>query len=506
MNNTLAILYLLLVLFFGAIFGKDAISQEALKPTIRYSPHNNDKEPYTVQQTDDGGYIMAGKIASDRFVDTVCEFHIDGEIMEFLIRHPDVWIVKTNKSGMVEWEKSYGGKFSDLAKSIVQTVDGGYIVAGTTYSEDWGLSKNNGNGDGLVMKLNRNGGLEWQKLYGGKEYDGFDVILPVGKRGYMVVGTTTSTEGDVKRKLDSKNNSAWVVQIDTEGKIVSQQLFEVTNGFESSKMASSSDGGFVLGINKYCDSANGQKHKDSVFLANGEVISRILHSIKAIKLSKDGTLVWRQEILEDGYSLDISSVARSEKKNGYLLGCTIRPYYGSNTGNIYGSLNNALILKLAGNGQQLWKCALDSTDKNYTYSIDVQPIKDNGCVAIWHLLERRLIADSMLDSMKVFDVDGNFLRYHLQKIRRNVYDTISNIDCVVKIDKNGKVEWRKKFPRYGKKDDELNSNIITTNDDGFLILSNRYNKNEDNNNSYQATPLLKKLDSKGNEEWIAQMK
>ena len=107
----------------------------------------------------------------------------------------DYWILKLDGSGAVQWQKTYGGEADDQAISVQRTPDGGYVVAGETQSYgagDWDI---------WVVKLSEGGGVQWQKTYGGQGTDtsSAEPIQPTSDGGYVVTGRTTSYgagEGD----------------------------------------------------------------------------------------------------------------------------------------------------------------------------------------------------------------------------------------------------------------------------------------------------------------------
>jgi len=117
----------------------------------------------SIQQTNDGGYIVAGKIGENIYV-------------------LDIWILKLSSDGTIEWQKTYGGSQPEEASSIQQTNDGGYIVAGQT--ESFGA----GNVDILVLKFASDGTIEWQKTYGGSESEIAHSIQQTSDGGYIVAG------------------------------------------------------------------------------------------------------------------------------------------------------------------------------------------------------------------------------------------------------------------------------------------------------------------------------
>ena len=163
---------------------------------------SNSDVAYAVQQTFDGGYIVAGLTASSD-VDEVSG---------------DAFVLKLSDAGDVEWQKSYDGGNYDAAKSIMQTSDEGYIVAGVTYS--FGEE-----GDAWVFKLDTNGDIEWQMSYGG---DGFDTASSIRQTfsadgsavGYVVAGETNS--------FGAGDGDSWVINLDVNGGIVWQNTYGST--------------------------------------------------------------------------------------------------------------------------------------------------------------------------------------------------------------------------------------------------------------------------------------
>lgn len=109
---------------------------------LTYGGANYDRAN-SVQQTADGRFIVAGWTGS---------YGAGGD---------DIWVLKLDAVGMIMWERVFGGTGTDWANSIQLTADGGYIVAGAT--DSFGA----GSDDGLILKLDDNGAVSWQKTYGG---------------------------------------------------------------------------------------------------------------------------------------------------------------------------------------------------------------------------------------------------------------------------------------------------------------------------------------------------
>src|SRR5262249_43673023 len=122
-------------------------------------------QAFSVQQTSDGGYIVAGSAGS-----------IDGDVTGHHGSpfNDDCWIVKLNSNGVIDWEKAFGGSQQDRAYSIVQTFDGGYVFTGYTQSNDGDVTGNHGHRgftDIWVVKIDSTGAILWERSLGGTAND-----------------------------------------------------------------------------------------------------------------------------------------------------------------------------------------------------------------------------------------------------------------------------------------------------------------------------------------------
>ena len=122
------------------------------------------------------------------------------------------------------WEKSYGGSEIDEARAIAKSNDGNYIIVGDTRSRDFDVSVNNGAADLWAIKIAGNGDLIWNQSYGGSSFDVSRSINKTSDNGYIISGSSRSSDGDVTR--NQGQNDAWIVKINEEG----QLLWETTVG------------------------------------------------------------------------------------------------------------------------------------------------------------------------------------------------------------------------------------------------------------------------------------
>ena len=179
-----------------------------------YGGSNKDDYAYSVQQINDGGYIVAGTTES------------------FGAGNKDFWVLKLDSAGDVEWERAYGGSGEDYAESIQQTHDGGFIVAGTTSS--FGVA----GFDYWVLKLDSSGEIVWQKTYGGNGGDYAHSVQQTDDGGYVIAGSTGSFGAG---KVDF-----WVLKLGTEGEVKWEKAYGGAEYDSAFSVDQASDGGYIV--------------------------------------------------------------------------------------------------------------------------------------------------------------------------------------------------------------------------------------------------------------------
>lgn len=195
---------------------------------------------FSVKATTDGGCIAAGYAMSN-----------DGDVTGHHGTYPggtpfDYWVVKVDASGNLQWQKALGGSGQDIATSVQQTSEGGYVVTGYSWSgNDGDLTFNNGNSDYWVVKLNPTGNIEWQKSLGGALEDHAYSVWQTTDGEYIVAGETYSPDsGDVTGNHGSLD--AWIVKLDTSGNLIWQKTYGGTNADSVNSIQQTTDGGFVF--------------------------------------------------------------------------------------------------------------------------------------------------------------------------------------------------------------------------------------------------------------------
>ncbi len=154
---------------------------------------------YSVQKATDNGYIIAGFSRSSN--DDVTDHK----------GNADFWVVKLYSTGVIQWAKSYGGTQEDIARSVVQTTEGGYIIAGITWSDDGDVTDHRDTTDYWVVKTNSSGDITWTKSLGGSLDDQANSVIQAKDSSYVIAGFSNSTDIDITGNHGSYDY--WIVNI-----------------------------------------------------------------------------------------------------------------------------------------------------------------------------------------------------------------------------------------------------------------------------------------------------
>jgi len=274
---------------------------------------------YSIQQTTDGGYVVAGYTSS---------FGAGGS---------DAWVLKLNSTGGVTWQKTYGGTGTDVALSVQQTADGGYIVAGHTTS--FGA----GGYDFWVLKLNSTGGVTWQKTYGGSgnEYVVWMSVQQSADGGYIVAGYTTS--------FGAGDADFWVLKLNSTGGVTWQKTYGGANDDGAYSVRQTAEGGYVVA--GYTTS-----------FGAGPIDAWVL------KLNSTGGVTWQKTY--GGTSNDQASSVQQTADGGYVV--------AGRTGSFGAGDYDFWVLKLNSTGGVTWQKTYGGSGDDEAYS--VQQTADGGYV------------------------------------------------------------------------------------------------------------------------------
>jgi hypothetical protein len=338
-----------------------------------------------IQQTTDGGYIVAGCTTSSASGDVTGTNH--GYNLGPGPR--DYWIVKLDASGNIVWNKLLGGDGDDVANDIQQTIDGGYIVVGSSFFSILGYTKggghsmgdvtgtDNGKSDYWVVKLDASGKIVWNKLLGGEGEDVATDILQTTDGGYIVTGYSgSSASGDVTN-TNHGNIDYWIIKLDGSGNIAWNKLFGGAAADVAQGIQQTTDGGFIVAGYTF-SSANGNVTGSN----HGEVDYWVL------KLAASGNIVWNK--LFGGEGDDVATDILQTTDGGYIVAgySNLSPQYGT-PGHMSGNgdvpdtnhgMSDYWFVKLDVSGNIVWNKLLGGAGEDRAH--DIQNTSDGGYIVV----------------------------------------------------------------------------------------------------------------------------
>jgi hypothetical protein len=302
---------------------------------------------FSVHQTVEGGYIVTGL------------GNHDGE------GTGDVYLVKTDAEGNMIWERTFGGPAEDQGNSVHQTMDGGFIIAGFTYSYGGGRD------DAYAVKTDQDGNLIWEKTFGGAESDRFHSVDETADGGYVFTGYLHSFGGI--------SGPTCLIKTDINGNVLWEKMYgERTLGSNTGdSVQETSDGGFIISGGK----ADGPNDSD--------------WDVWLIRADAFGNLLWEETY--GGADWDIGYSVHEAQDGGFVIGGTCRSF-GTGCADIY-------LIKTDGSGNLLWEETYGEGGDDFGLSVD--ETSDGGYVITgWRHLDSSVDSDVFVIKT---DADGYLL-------------------------------------------------------------------------------------------------
>jgi hypothetical protein len=184
--------------------------------TLWTRTYGGDSSEYVpcVRQTADNGFVMVGTTNS------------------FGPPRSNAWLVKADANGDTQWTRTYGGSSWDYGETVRQTFDGGYIIAGSTWS--WGAGRT----DAWLVKTDAAGDTQWTRVYGGSEYEGFWDILQTSDSGYVCSGFTNT--------YGHGGPDVWLVKTNASGDTQWTRTIGGSDFDEGYSIGQTADGGYIV--------------------------------------------------------------------------------------------------------------------------------------------------------------------------------------------------------------------------------------------------------------------
>ena len=256
-----------------------------------------------MRQTSDGGYAILGYTTS------------------FGAGNQDVWLVKTDAAGNMQWNKTYGGTGDEWAISVVQTSEGGYALLG--YTSSFGA----GSEDLYLVKTDAVGNMLWNKTYGGPNVEEGRSVVQTSDGGYALAGYTNSS--------GAGGSDFWLVKTDAAGNMLWNKTYGGTGSDYCENLIRTSDGGYAM---------------------TGHGTSFGGYKAYLVKTDANGNMQWNKTY---GGAIEIGiHVIQTAVDGGYAI-----------VGWNYVSGQNLLLIKTNATGDMLWKQNYGGTGIENGYSV-----------------------------------------------------------------------------------------------------------------------------------------
>jgi len=282
-------------------------------------------------QTKDGGYILGGSSSSNP---PVISIKPDAKSItttkadlfnksEKSRGNMDYWIVKLDKQGDIEWQKTYGGQYADVLRSMEQTTDNGYILAGYSNSPISGdkTVNNKGIGDFWIIKINDTGKIQWQNTYGAEGDDQPYVIHQTIDEGYIVGGNSNSKNAlTTMGGIVSNGTDYWVLKLDPDGEVLWSKTYDFGKVDIMTSLVENKDQTYLIG--GYAQSENKRPREGIVGKAMNMVNKEKdgINDYIALKIDEKGEELWNRTVGSAGE--DILRKLVETRDGGYLMAGT----------------------------------------------------------------------------------------------------------------------------------------------------------------------------------------
>jgi hypothetical protein len=286
------------------------------------------------------------------------------------------------------WIKAYGGNLTDVFLGVAPTSDGGFVAVGYSFSSNGDVSKNRGSGDFVIARFDANGNKLWLKTYGGNDYDVFRSVIVARDGSIVAVGESNSSNGDLEGK-NSGYEEAVIAKFDANGNKLWLNTYGQHYGREGFySVIQASDGSFVaVGDTRYYTFPPSPNPVPSESWNNGQAV--------IAKFNADGSRAWLT-LCGGSWEPDFFYSVIQVSDGGFVAVGNTRYTSGPaiNNPDILASdalesvypdpYNDFFVARFDANGNELWLKAYGGTDVSPNGDIfwSVAPTLDGGFVAV----------------------------------------------------------------------------------------------------------------------------
>ena len=265
---------------------------------------------YSLIHTKDGGFLLCGTLdvsasggqGNSKY--TLAKSHAGG----------DYWVIKLNAAGDKQWSHYYGGTFTETPCEAIQTSDNGYIIVGSSDSNDVDISNNKGAYDFWIIKISETGSLIWEKSFGGSNTDEARAIVDTGEGNFLIVGDTRSNDLDVSKNLGAAD--VWILKINSFGELLWEKSFGGSSFDSARSIRKTPENHFII-------SGNSRSSGGDVSVNYGQ------NDVWVFSININGELLWQNtyggsdvDLAFDAIQIDnkvIITVGESSSNDGDIL-------------------------------------------------------------------------------------------------------------------------------------------------------------------------------------------
>ena len=398
------------ITFFISIFIAACLSAQPTLVNQRTVGGSSNDELSSMDITKDGGFIIGGTSSSTTSF----------EKTDSSRGYTDYWIVKLNRNGTIQFDKTFGSDSYDELNALQQTKDGGYILGGLSWGGKTGDKSDTNRHDGFafqdywIVKLDAAGNKQWDKTFGGYQIDELNALQQTKDGGYILGGSSSSVvSGEKTDGCRGVADDYWIIKIDNTGTIQWDKTIGGTGYDNLTAIKQTADGGYIIG--GWSESPISYEKTDYCRGASDYWI---------VKLDKFGNIQWDKTI--GGTAGDLLRSIDITADGGYILG----GYSGSNisgekTENSRG-MGDYWIVKIDASGNIQWQKTIGGTSDERLFSIHQS--KDGGYILGGY-------SNSNISGEKTENSKGNYDYW------------------VVKTDGTGNIQWQKTIG--GSNEDDL---------------------------------------------------
>jgi hypothetical protein len=364
----------------------DAKGNEIWQQTIGGS---GQEKLQTICQTKDGGYVIGGTSASYKTrKDDKGVLDAFGK-SEDTRGNLDYWIVKLKKDGKIEWQKTLGGIYVDELKDLVVLPNGNILAGGYSNSPQSGdkTQDNFGLGDFWLVELSNQGQLVWQQTIGGEGDDNLFAIELTADGGFMVGGNSNSASSNMKSKASKNGSDFWILKFDTEKKMQWETTYDYGNKDVLTSIVENKDGSFLIG--GYAQSEQTNETNAKFKKADKEGINDYI----ALKIKANGEEVWTQTAGSKGE--EVLKKLFETRDGGYL-------FAGTSNGTASNDKNSTI------GGADFWVVKLKDNTKPEYEKAPIEAIP-NPAVTFTNVI---IGFEYQYGTANLYDISGRLLQTH----------------------------------------------------------------------------------------------